>query len=252
MNRYIWCSTLSKLSAPSWPCPECTRGTLNLVPKSLTFKETISSQRAHGAEGWDPELISYTFTAWLKCSHIVCGQEVVVSGVGGVEAWYDNEEGTTGWSDYFAPRWCSPMPDLFQFPAKCPVDVKKQLRASFRLFWSDHAAAASKVRIALECLLNHLGVPKRKKDKNGKFADLSLHKRVEILQQGESDIGSQLMALKWLGNTGSHEAQVSRDDLLDAFEILEHALSELIDRRSEKVIELAKMLTKKHAPRRKK
>jgi len=72
--------------------------------------------------------------------------------------------------------------------------------------WADHAAAAGKVRIALECLMDHLGVPKRKKDKNGKFDDLSLHHRVEIFQKGSPIIGSQLMAHKWLGNTGSHEA----------------------------------------------
>jgi hypothetical protein len=117
-----------------------------------------------------------------------------------------------------------------------------QVKASFRLSWADHAAAADKARIALECLMDHLGVPKRKKDKNGKFDDLSLHHRIEIFQKGSSSIGSQLMALKWLGNTGSREAQVNRDDLLDAFEILEHALSELIDKRSEKVAQLAKNL----------
>jgi hypothetical protein len=54
------------------------------------------------------------------------------------------------------------------------------------------------------------------------------------------------MALKWLGNTGTHSAEVSEDDLLDAFEILEHALIEIIEKRSTKVAELAKKLTKKH------
>ena len=251
MKRSIWNMTLTENSAPPWPCSECGKGLLRLVPKSLSYKETIQSQRAHGEEAWDPDWIDHAFSAWLKCSHAGCGQEVVVSGVGGVEAWYDNEEGTTGWTPYFAPKWCSPMPDVFEFPAKCPDDVKKQLRLSFKLFWADQASAASKVRIALERLMDHLGVPKRKKDKNGKLGDLSLHQRIEIFQLGKSAIGSQLMALKWLGNTGSHESQVSRDDLLDAFEILEHALSELIDRRSEKVAELAKKLTRKHARRRK-
>lgn len=107
------------------------------------------------------------------------------------------------------------MSDIFELPARCPDEVTKQRSASFRLLWADHAAAAGKVRIVLECLMDHLGVPKRKKDKNGKFDDLSLHHRVEIFQKGSPIIGSQLMALKWLGNTGSHEAQVNRDDLLD-------------------------------------
>ena len=56
------------------------------------------------------------------------------------------------------------------------------------------------------------------------------------------------MALKWLGNTGTHKGEVDREDLLDAFEILEHALTELIDRRATKIAALAKKLTQKHRP----
>jgi len=67
--------------------------------------------------------------------------------------------------------------------------------------------------------------------------------------KGEPAVGAQLMALKWLGNTASHEGSVSRDDLLDAFEILEHSLSELIEQRSARVAELARQLTKKHSKR---
>ena len=55
------------------------------------------------------------------------------------------------------------------------------------------------------------------------------------------------MALKSLGNTGTHEGQVTREDVLDAFEIIEHALAELIDRRTAKVAALARKLSKKHA-----
>jgi len=252
MKRYLWDMTHTESYVLPWPCAECGKGLLQAVPKSLVHKETISSQRAHSEEAWDPDWIEYTFSAWLKCTNAGCGQDFALSGVGGVEPRYDNEEGTMGWNSYFAPRWCSPMPDIFEFPSKCPEKVKEQLKTSFRLFWADHAASASKVRIALEYLMDHLGVQKRKKEKNGKFSDLSLHQRVEIFQKGEPAIGSQLMALKWLGNTGSHEANISRDDLLDAFEILEHALGELIDRRSVKVAELANKLTKKHARKRKK
>jgi len=56
----------------------------------------------------------------------------------------------------------------------------------------------------------------------------------------------QLMALKWLGNSGSHSGEVSRDDLLDAFEILEHALAELLEQKSERIAALAKKMTAKH------
>ena len=81
--------------------------------------------------------------------------------------------------------------------------------------------------------------------------DLNLHARIEEFAKRDAVIGAQLMALKWLGNTGSHEGSVTKDDLLGAFEIMEHALVELIDRRSEKVAALAKQLAHRHRKKRK-
>jgi hypothetical protein len=74
-----------------------------------------------------------------------------------------------------------------------------------------------------------------------------LHAAIESFAKNNPVLGAQLMALKWLGNTGSHDSSVSRADLLDAFEILEHVLAEILERRSERVAELAKQLTDKHS-----
>lgn len=54
------------------------------------------------------------------------------------------------------------------------------------------------------------------------------------------------MALKWIGNTGSHGSYMSTNDLLDSFEIMEHALAEIIGGHSARVAAIAKKLTKKH------
>ncbi|MGB9151341.1 MAG: DUF4145 domain-containing protein, partial [Burkholderiales bacterium] len=142
--------------------------------------------------------------------------------------------------------YCLPMPDMIDIPSKCPEEVKAERRESFALFWSNRAACAGRIRLALESLMNHLGVPKRKKEKNGKYSDLSLHARIDAFAKTKSTFGPQLMALKWLGNAGSHSSEVSQADLLDAFEIMEHSLLEIIDKRSAKVAALAKKLTKKH------
>lgn len=254
MKRSLWTATLTERRCPPWPCPTCSKGTLALVPKSLTYKETVESKRAQHDEGWTPDEVTYAFTAWAKCNHQFCGQEVVVSGVGGAETvHYLDSEGEPDFdiSDYFVPRFCFPMPDIFEIPKKCPKEIKRELCAAFTLFWSDPAATANRVRIALERLMDHLDIPKRRKDNTGKFSELTLHQRIEQFEKGEPAIGGQIMALKWLGNTGSHEGIVGREDLLDAFEILEHALAELIDRRTAKVAALAKKLMKKHAPRHK-
>jgi hypothetical protein len=218
---------------------------LALVQKSLVYKETVGSKRAHNDEAWDPEWIEYAFTAWAECRHPTCKQEFAIAGKGGVEPEIGADE-DYGWEEYFVPMICQPMPDMIDIAAKCPNEVKHELRSAFALFWSRPAACAGRIRVALECLMNHLGVPKRKREKNGKYSDLSLHSRIDTFAKSQPTAGPQLMALKWLGNTGSHNAEVSKDDLLDAFEIMEHALGEIIDKRSAKVAELAKKLTKKH------
>lgn len=245
MNRSLWTQTISKSSCPAWPCPVCRKGTLALIPKSLVYKETVESKRAHGHEAWDPDWITYKFTAWAECRHPTCKQEFAIAGTGGVGPEIDAEGGYE-WEAYFSPLFCQPMPYMIEIPTKCPEEVRDEIQEAFALFWSNRAACAGRIRVALESLMNHLGVPKRKKEKNGRYFDLSLHARIDAFAKTESTVRSQLMALKWLGNAGSHSTEVNKDDLLDAFEIMEHSLGEIIDKRSAKVAALVKKLTKKH------
>jgi len=248
-DRALWTQTLSKDFAPPWPCPSCVKGTLRLEPKTLSYRETIASRRVHGDEDWDPTSVDYAFTAWLKCSEPSCGEGVAVAGTGGLEPVWDAEAGQ-GWEEFFMPRLLCPMPDMFTLPRKCPAQVVQALRSAFASSLHDPPAAAGKVRVALERLMDHVGVKKRRKGGN-KVVDLSLHQRIQAFQVVEPDLGNQLMALKWLGNTGTHESAINRDDLLDAFEILDHAVSELIDQRSKRVAALARRMIKKHARHRK-
>src|SRR6185369_13432408 len=246
MERDLWKQKLRKYYSPTWPCPTCSKGYLVLIPNSLTYTETVDSKKEHSDTQWEPDWIIYVFTAWLKCDNLQCGEEVIVSGTGGEEQDWDPEEGMD-WSPQFSPKFCWPMPDMFQIPKKCPRDVREELRAAFAIFWTDHCSAAARIRIGLERLMDFLKIPTTKM-KSTKTFELTLHQRIEIFQKVDPALGDQLMALKWLGNTSSHAGDVSREDVLDAFEILEHALFELIERRSEKVAKLAQMLACKHAP----
>lgn len=90
--------------------------------------------------------------------------------------------------------------------------------------------------------MDYVGGPR---DEGGEDAQ-RLHKRIERYAKAEESIGPQLMALKWLGNTGSHSGDVGQQELLDAFEILEHVLAEIVERRSDRVAALARELTEKH------
>jgi hypothetical protein len=246
MNRSLWEKNLEEHSMPAWTCPVCSKGHTVLISKSLRYEETVQSKRERNEDYWDPQLIEYTFTAWAQCSHTHCKQLFALAGEGSVAHYY-NDEGPDESHTYFRPKYCNPMPDIFNIPAKCPAFLRDSLRASFPLYLTNREACASRIRIALELLMDHLQVPRKRKTKANKLSDLTLHSRLEVLSERSANVGPQLMALKWLGNAGSHDGSVSRDDLLNAFEIFEHSLEELIEQRSQRIAILAKQLTYKHS-----
>jgi hypothetical protein len=49
------------------------------------------------------------------------------------------------------------------------------------------------------------------------------------------------LAIKWLGNEGSHEGvgELKTDDLLDGFELFEHVIDQVCTKRTEKLKRLA-------------
>lgn len=219
-----------------------------MIGGSVTEQETVESKLLRGDDAWDPDWITYGFTAWAQCQHPKCKQQFAIAGTGGVGLEPD-EEGRAEWEDYFEIRYCFPAPRMIAIPDKCPKEVNIELDAAFALYWSQPAASAGRLRVALELLLNHQGVKKRKRD-GGKNKDLSLHARLELFAQSNPATAAQLMALKSLGNSGAHEGSISKGDLLDAFEVLEHALGEIIEQRSKRVALLAKQLTQKHSRKR--
>src|SRR5690242_13641390 len=110
MNRSLWSETISKTYCPPWPCPVCRKGTVALVTH-----ETVESQRAHGWDGWDPDQITYAFTAWGECGHPPCKQRFAIAGSGSVGPEQD-EEGNMDWEAYFEPMYCFPTIELIDLP----------------------------------------------------------------------------------------------------------------------------------------
>ena len=94
--------------------------------------------------------------------------------------------------------------------------------------------------------MDYLKIPTTRTNSKGKVVGLDLHHRIEIFSTQDSIQGGLLMALKIVGNTGSHHDSVTKTDVLDALEILEHALAEIVENRSARIAKLASQLTAKH------
>ena len=219
-----------------------------LRQNSVSFEETVESKREHGADYWGPERIELIFTAWADCNHEACKQAIAITGTGGVEQYFNESDEEYDWQETFSPTQIRPAPKIIDLPPSCPKSILGLFDAAFSLFWTDAEASAGKIRSALEELLTHLGVPDTDKTDPAKPKRLSLHKRIDLLQKTHPEQSRLLMAIKWMGNSGSHGGSVSRRDVLDALEILEHTLPELLDKKSDQVKALADRLLKKHQP----
>jgi hypothetical protein len=245
MNRALWTQDLTNTSCPPWPCPTCKDGRVILVPDSLENQLTATSRNELGNPDCDQEWVRLHFTAWGTCSNPKCNESFSIAGSGRLERNPD-PIGTAHYDEVFIADHVRPTLCIIEIPKSCPPTVDLEIHAAFELFRSHPAACAGRIRAAIECLMDHLRVARKGKKENGKRFYLTLHARIELFSKKNPVVGQQLNALKWLGNTGSHDSTVTHDDLLDALEIMEHSLTEILEPKAVRIAELAKTLTKKH------
>jgi hypothetical protein len=229
-----------------WLCPFCSDGMLQRVAGSFVSHETRASERMHDDPNWEVEWVSSTFTSWLRCN--ACKEPVAVMGTSSPE-WDQESESMNDYVEMCKPLATQPMLPPLALPSQLPESGRTELEASFRLVWLDPDASANRLRVSMERLLDHLRIKRRVRNAKGKFDELNLHNRITLYETKEPRLGGHLMAVKWLGNTASHQGGVSREALLDAFEVLEDTLAEMLVRRSAAVTKLAKKLTRKYKPK---
>jgi len=66
------------------------------------------------------------------------------------------------------------------------------------------------------------------------------------------DIADFLLAIKWIGNTGSHTGKLERIDVLEAYELLELSLNKLYDDTEIKLSKISKEIIKRKGTRKRK
>ncbi|MGP5549553.1 DUF4145 domain-containing protein [Psychrobacter namhaensis] len=231
-----------------WPCSTCSNGYLLINEDTFFSKETSVSQKGHPIYETEPESVRFVYSCIFRCSNKNCNEQFASSGHGCLE--WDTEEDNNGipqpiYSPCFEPYYFYPALKIIDIPKNVPDDIINQLNKSFELFFSSPSAAINHARSALELILSRLKVPKTTINKKNEIVNISLHDRIVKLAKQNSELKELLLAIKWIGNEGSHpEKRLTKNDVIDLYEILEHVLSELFENKSKSILAKAKKINK--------
>ncbi len=132
------------------------------------------------------------------------------------------------------PWYLSCQPPLFLVKQCVPVKISNHLDVVFALFWTDPSAAIGKLRVCVEDILTDKKI-KRFTSNKGKRNRLNLHSRIELFEDKNPAASATLMAIKWIGNAGSHAGgtmTISQEEVVEVLQIFEHALDQIYDTKS--------------------
>ena len=243
IDRKTWSESFPKEAFPPWPCPGCSHGTLIVDNRSFIQGETAISIATD-------DFYEESFACQMKCTYPRCSGSIIVCGATFLCGIKDSA-GDTKSVDFCRPSYIYPTIDIFPIPSKCPENIVKEVKKAFSLYWCDTNAAGNRVRTSIELLMDYLKVKKRMLTKQGKYRQISLHDRILDYHPKNPDIGEQLLAIKWIGNTGSHSSNLKKDDLIDDFEMLQFVLDDIFEMKRERLKAMAKGINKMKGPSRK-
>jgi hypothetical protein len=105
------------------------------------------------------------------------------------------------------------------------------------LYWADVGACANRIRVAVEKLLDLRNIQRTVEGKNGQSSTLTTHKRIQKLTEIDADASKLLLAIKWVGNTESHDGldEIELIDIYSYFDIFEYLIDEYFVRQKERL-----------------
>ena len=190
----------------AWRCGKCGIGSLHLLERIKHY--------------------SYAHSGVLRCTNTRCGMGYQVMGILKPTAFgHEVTPSYYGVDDYnLYPSQFLPELAMFELPITVLESIKVVLIKSFNHFWYDKDACANKIRQAIELIVDSKGGV-------GKTLDAKI-------KSIESNLGARLtqmlLALKWIGNDGSHAGRpFTLDETLDAYSILIDVLNQLYPDESE-------------------
>jgi hypothetical protein len=236
MNRQHFTTPFSPQSVPAWRCPHCLDGTLTLIEDSLKLSATASTQEAREQTDWGgPVCDTNRFFLEMKC--VKCNDPVLCIGITKAVEEHDDEYGWV-FSDALVPTYFEPYVPVILIPSGCPESVSAEVLKASSLIWCSPSSSGNKIRVAVERLMDAQGVPNAR----------DLHVRIKNFSATHQDVVEKLLAIKCIGNIGSHSDNLELVDVLDAFELLEYCLDELYEGRSARLKALATSINTHKGP----
>ncbi len=241
IDRKVWLQTFDGIIFPPWPCPTCGRGHLELTENSYSEDQAVDLAQS-GQFGDSGIKSSYgVFTAHLHCMNQVCNEKAITCGTYSSSS---SLEKMVPKNKIFELQFLHPSPYIFPIPNACPEIIASEVRRAFSLFWFDANSSGNRIRVSIELLLDHLRVKKRTKG-NHKYHLLSLNDRIIEFHPTNPDIGEKLLAIKWIGNYGSHTQKISKENLLDDFELIQYVLEEIFGQSRKKLSAKARAINRR-------
>lgn len=178
------------------------------------------------ASGWQRGY----FFGKLACPRTPCGNAHVVAG-----EYSDRAEGATEdgleedpYQIGLSVLHVLPALPIMNFPARTPISVQQPVLSAASVLLSDPNSGANRMRAGVECLLDARNV--RRYPGRSRKNRLTTHARIEAFALSNSEVADLLMAMKWIGNVGSHEiAPLPLAVVLDGIELFARAVHLLYD-----------------------
>ena len=256
INEEFWNRKLEQFEIPRFQCPVCQKGLLISINEKTIEETTKKSEYCFDVTG-EPECYEGYFTVISRCNNPDCEEIAMIVGETKTvqDGWDDGTDPDTNeyvhdpqpnYKTSYYVNYTNPAIRLISFPKNTPQEIVEILDESFKLFWVDEDSCGNKIRSGVEKLLDLQNVNKITISSNRKRKSLTLHQRIDKFKHKEPEIAKYLLALKWIGNQGSHNGGVklSRKELIDAYRILEVSLSDLYDKSRIEVNRLTMQINK--------
>lgn len=230
-SLYTW---FSEDKIPHWRCPGCLNETLEILPGSF-HKEATSDTTLNQGEFWfEPEDHYKTvFSCLLRCSRKSCLEVVAINGEGWVDKDFNVDEEQYEYVELYRAKYFYPPLPVFMLPEDCPEAICRQLKEISALLAAHPSAAANTMRTVLEMLLDGLGVPREIARMGKDPIPLTLHKRIDNYPGVLGSYSAAFMALKWLGNRGSHtDETIQQSHIVGACEVLDDLIQSIYPQKS--------------------